>query len=249
MNNQPFEIFGKERRGPWIITCDHASNHVPDWIGGGDLGIAAGDMARHIAYDVGARGVAVALGEALDAPVAASRFSRLVIDPNRGEDDPTLIMQLYDGTIIPANRNLGADGREARLARLYRPYHDAVEALASAEQDRAIVAIHSFTPQLRGRPPRPWHVTVLFADQDPRLGRAVVTELEAEQDLIVGANVPYTGYLPGDSIDRHALQTGRLNALIEIRNDLIETEEAQAAWGQRLAPIVARAAKGVGHAV
>mgnify|MGYP000137233334 CR=1 FL=1 len=93
------EIYGAARAGRWLITCDHASNLVPDWVCGGDLGIAPADMARHIAYDLGAAGVARALGEILNGPVICTNFSRLVIDPNRGEDDPTLIMRLYDGTM------------------------------------------------------------------------------------------------------------------------------------------------------
>ena len=76
-----FHILGEDRPGRWLVTCDHASNRVPDWVGGGDLGIAAEDMARHIAWDVGAAGLAQALGAALDSPVVMSDFSRLVIDP------------------------------------------------------------------------------------------------------------------------------------------------------------------------
>ncbi|MEL6741563.1 MAG: N-formylglutamate amidohydrolase, partial [Planctomycetota bacterium] len=90
-----FHIDGADRPGPWLITCDHATNRVPTSVGGGDLGLPAGDMNRHIAYDIGALGVARALADALDSPVIWSDFSRLVIDPNRGEDDPTLLMKLY----------------------------------------------------------------------------------------------------------------------------------------------------------
>ena len=114
MRHEAFETVGEQRSGPWLVTCDHATNRVPDWLGG-DLGIAAEDMNRHIAFDVGARGVALALGEFLDSPVICSDFSRLVIDPNRGEDDPTLLMKLYDGTIIPANRGADAAELERRL--------------------------------------------------------------------------------------------------------------------------------------
>ena len=72
-------------------------------------------MERHIAYDIGAYGLSLHLGRLLNAPVIASNFSRLVIDPNRGEDDPTLLMKLYDGTIIPANRHADGTERERRL--------------------------------------------------------------------------------------------------------------------------------------
>ena len=233
-----YHIIGENRPGRWLITCDHASNRVPDWVGGGDLGISASDMGRHIAFDPGAAGVARALGEALDSPVLLSNFSRLVIDPNRGEEDPTLMMRLYDGTIIPANRKAGAAEIGERLRRLYRPYHQAYAALAARRPDTAICAIHSFTRQLNGRPPRPWHLGVLHSPLDTRMSRPLIARLQAEPDLCIGDNEPYCGHLPGDSIDRHALVPGRHNTLIEIRNDLIATGADQAAWAARLAPIL-----------
>jgi predicted N-formylglutamate amidohydrolase len=232
--HEAFYIEGAQRPGPWLITCDHATNRVPAWVGP-DLGIAPQDMARHIAYDVGAKGLALALGQALDSPVICSDFSRLVIDPNRGEDDPTLVMKLYDGTIIPANRHAGPDQVEERLARLYRPYHNALAALAPG---RVICAMHSFTPCLKGRAPRPWHVGVLYSHLDERLSRPLIARLNGESDLCIGDNEPYSGHLPGDAIDMHALQPGRLNTLIELRNDLIATAQAQQAWALRLAPIL-----------
>ncbi|HSG36671.1 MAG TPA: N-formylglutamate amidohydrolase [Paracoccaceae bacterium] len=238
MQNESYEVLGETRNSRWLLTCDHASNRVPEWINGGDLGICAEDMSRHIAYDVGAAGVTEALAEVMDAPAVLSRFSRLVIDPNRGEDDPTLLMRLYDGTIIPANRNADRDDLELRLNRLYRPYHAAYAALAAAREDRVICAVHSFTPQLRGRPPRPWQIGILHSHLDTRLAELLIDRLRQETDLCVGDNEPYNGHLPGDAIDRHALKAGRPNVLIEIRNDLIQTPEDQQAWAQRLAPIL-----------
>ena len=233
-----FHIMGEDRPGRCLVTCDHASNRVPDDVNGGDLGIAAGDMARHIAWDVGARGVAEVLAAEMDCTAIWSDFSRLVIDPNRGEDDPTLVMKLYDGTIIPANRHVDAAEVERRLDRLYWPYHDALARLAARRADTVVVAIHSFTPCLRGRPPRPWHVGVLYAEDDDRLSRRLIARLEAEPGLCVGDNEPYAGALPGDAIDRHALKMGRHNTLIEVRNDLIGDAAAQRLWGLRLAVVL-----------
>ncbi|KEP71240.1 N-formylglutamate amidohydrolase [Thioclava dalianensis] len=233
-----YTITGETRGSRWLVTCDHARNTVPDWVAEGNLGIAPADMGRHIAYDVGALGLSEALAAHLDGPMIASDFSRLVIDPNRGEDDPTLVMQLYDGTIIPANRAATPDQISQRLERLYRPYHTAYEQLAARRADTVICAVHSFTPQLRGRAPRPWQVGVLHAPGDRRLALPLIARLRAEPDLCVGDNEPYTGHLTGDSIDRHALQAGRPNVLIELRNDLIETPEQQAHWAARLAPIL-----------
>lgn len=234
-----FATEGEDRPSRWLVTCDHATNRVPGWVNGGELGIAAADMARHIAFDVGARGLASALAARLGAPMIASDFSRLVIDPNRGEDDPTLLMRLYDGTVIPANRHADAAERERRLERLYRPYHRELARLAAAHPARAICAIHSFTPQLRGRPPRPWLVGILSSHRDERLGPAMVRACRA-QGWVTGDNQPYSGHLQGDSIDTHALAHGRPNLLIEVRNDLIRTPEGQQEWAGHLAPVLER---------
>lgn len=238
MSEEPaFHIAGEDRPSRWLVTVDHATNRVPGWIAGGDLGIAPADMARHIAYDVGALGLGRRLAERLDAPAIWSDFSRLVIDPNRGEDDPTLVMQLYDGTIIPANRGITDAETEHRLARLHRPYHGALADLAGRRTDTVICAIHSFTPCLRGRAPRPWQVGVLYSHRDERLAKPLIAALETE-GLCVGDNEPYSGHLDGDSIDRHALTPARPNVLIELRNDLIALEDGQIAWADRLAPIL-----------
>jgi len=198
-------------------------------------------MARHIAYDVGAAGLTRSLAAALEAPAILSDFSRLVIDPNRGDDDPTLVMKLYDGTIIPANRSIDAGDIEQRVRKLYQPYHAAHARLAARQPDTVIVAVHSFTPRLKGRLPRPWHVGVLYSHIDDRFSRCFLSELRAESDLCVGDNEPYSGHLPGDSIDQHALRHDRHNTLIELRSDLIKTPDGQRAWAQRLAPALLRA--------
>src|SRR5690606_33031874 len=102
--------------------------------------------------------------------------------------------------------------------------------LADRRPDTVILAIHSFTPCLKGRPPRPWHVGVLHSPVDGRLSRALIARLQAETDICTGDNEPYSGHLPGDAIDRHALAHGRHNTLIELRNDLIATPGDQARW-------------------
>lgn len=238
MTQPGFETIGPTRDSRWLITCDHAGNHVPPEIG--DLGLPEADMARHIAYDIGAWGLACALGAALGAPVIGNHVSRLVIDPNRGEDDPTLVMKLYDGAVIDGNRRVDAAERTRRLEAYHRPYHDALDALAARRDDTVLVAVHSFTPQLRGRAWRPWEVGILYA-WDSRLSDPLIDELAAGGDLTVGRNQPYKGHLPGDSVHRHALMPGRQNTLIEVRNDLIAAPDDQTAWAARLAPLLQRA--------
>jgi predicted N-formylglutamate amidohydrolase len=74
-----------------LIVCDHASNAVPP--GYGSLGLPREALQRHIAFDIGAAELTRALAARLRAPAVLSTFSRLLIDPNRGADDPTLVMR------------------------------------------------------------------------------------------------------------------------------------------------------------
>ena len=179
-----------------VLVCDHASNNVPPEIG--SLGLSEEDMRRHIAWDVGARGVTLGLARRLGAEAVLSTWSRLVIDPNRGEDDPTLVMKLYDGSLIPGNRQVGQAEIARRLDVYHRPYHRAVDGaldrVIAEGRAPALVAIHSFTPQFRGRALRPWHVGLLW-DRDDRLLGPLLAQLRAEPDLCVGDNEPYSGQL------------------------------------------------------
>lgn len=235
------EIVAPDADPSILLLCDHAANTVPAEINGGDLGLPRADMERHIAYDVGARAVTLGLAARLGCPAVLSTFSRLVIDPNRGEDDPTLVMKLNDGSVIPANRHADAAEIARRLADWHRPYHAAIRAQidrAEAQGVRPVlISMHSFTPQFRGRPPRPWHVSVLW-DRDDRLPAPLLARLREEPDLVVGDNEPYLGALDGDTMHVHGTQRGLAHALIEIRNDLIETPEGQEIWAERLAPIL-----------
>ncbi len=246
MQDAAYQLIGSEKPNPWLIGCDHASNSVPASVSGGSLGLDDGEMDRHIAYDIGAEGVTRALVENLGAAGIISRFSRLVIDPNRGEDDPTLIMKVYDQTIVPGNRTLDAAEREHRLNSFYRPYHNAFAALARGAKDTIVATVHSFTPQLNGRPKRPWHIGLLYDHRDQRLARPLLERLQSEPDLTVGENEPYAGHLPGDTIDRHALGEGRANVLIEIRHDLIASAGDQKTWADRIAPILEAARQDAG---
>ncbi len=242
MTDPAYECANGAGDAPILLLCDHASNRVPPSVAGGDLGLPPEEMARHIAYDIGARGVTLELARGLDAPALLTRFSRLVIDPNRGEFDPTLLMRLYDGTIIPGNRHADAAERERRLDDWHRPYHQAITAeidrMLAKGQRPTLISIHSFTPRLRSRPPRPWHVGVLW-DRDGRIAEPLIARLSAEPDLVVGDNEPYHGALEGDTMFRHGTERGLPHALIEIRQDLIARPDDQVAWAARLAPILA----------
>lgn len=235
----PFELIEGDMTRGLVLLADHAGRALPDEYG--DLGLPSSEFDRHIAYDIGVEGVTRAVAKLLNVPAVMARFSRLLIDPNRGEDDPTLIRQLYDGTIIPANYPLSAEEREKRLDHYYRPYHDAAGSLVAAvakEMGAApfVFSIHSFTPSMQGRD-RPWHAGVLW-DSDPRAVRPLIDLLAQDTSLTVGDNEPYDGALRGDTMYRHAIVNGYAHALLEIRQDLIADEAGQEAWAKRLAPML-----------
>lgn len=235
----PYEMIEGDLGNSLLLIADHASRAVPKEYGA--LGLQPDIFDRHIAYDIGVEMLTRKLAQQLDAPAVLGGFSRLLIDPNRGEDDPTLIMQLSDGAVIPANYPLTANEREKRLNQFYRPYHRAVDATCNtmrANNDKApfVVSIHSYTPVWKTTP-RPWHIALLW-DKDDRAITPFLSLLREDGSLIVGDNEPYDGALRNDTLFRHCTAKGYANVLIEVRQDLIATEQGAQEWADRLAPIL-----------
>ena len=233
----------------FLIICDHASNFVPPELDG--LGLPKADLARHIAYDIGAFEVAQRIAEELTCPLVASQFSRLLIDPNRGLDDPTLVMKLSDGAIIPANCEVdpfrNAAAWQARIDDYYTPYNQAIEqALMAAEaagQVPIVLSVHSFTPHWRGQE-RPWQAAVLW-DKDDRLRDVMVDYMARRKNICFGDNEPYSGQLKNDCLYRHGTKKGLPHALIELRQDEIEDVAGQERWAAHMVEIMKAAENNV----
>jgi len=208
-----------------LFLCDHASNAVPPELD--SLGLPEDAFDSHIAYDIGAGALTAALAERFDAPSVLGRWSRLVVDPNRGSDDPTVVMRLSDGRIIPKNRDITQAEIEGRIKRYYAPHHAEIEKriseIQASGQTPILVSIHSFTPVWRGIP-RPWQFGILW-DRDGRLAGPLVERLRQEENLTVGDNEPYVGTLENDCMYRHGTMNGFPHALIEIRQDLIADDK------------------------
>lgn len=235
-----FEIIAGNNAAGLVLLADHATNRLPAEYG--LLGLPQSAFARHIAYDIGVEALVRRLAMRLGVLAVLSCFSRLLIDPNRGEDDPTLIMKISDGAIIPGNHPMTPQEWETRLNRFHRPYHRAVSqtiADVSAASGKAplVISIHSYTPAWKGVP-RPWHAAVLW-DSDPRAVTPLIEALEGSGDILVGDNEPYDGALRGDTMFRHCMETGIAHALIEVRQDLIGDDSGVAEWDARLGPILA----------
>lgn len=226
-----------------LLLCDHASNAVPPAYG--DLGLPAAQFQRHIGYDIGAKALTLALAAQLNAPALMTTYSRLLIDPNRGEDDPTIVMRLSDGAVVPGNADADAAERQRRIELFHRPYHKLIESTLDEMMEAAappvIISIHSYTPVWRGFP-RPWHAGILW-DSDDRAVQPILTGLAAQEGIVVGDNEPYDGALKNDTMYRHGTRRGLAHALIEVRQDLIADNAGVAEWTERLLPILAELPK------
>lgn len=217
-----------------VLLCDHASNRIPRRLG--TLGLDPALLSDHIAWDAGAAEVARRLSAHLDSTLVLSGYSRLVIDCNRPLSSPESIPESSAGIPIPGNRGLSPEKRRARIEGLFLPYHGAIGRLLDGRTDRATVllSIHSFTPVLNGRP-RPWHVGVSHW-RDRRLAALLLGALKRGGDAAIGDNQPYAIQEDTDyTIPRHGEDRGLPSAMIEIRQDGVDTELAAARWAARLA--------------
>lgn len=228
----PFEQVNPQGRAPCLIVCDHASRVIPSALG--DMGLAPEALAEHIAWDIGAASIARRLAERLDAPAVLAGYSRLVVDCNRYLDDPAIMVETSDTLAIPANRGLGDAERAARVAAIYRPYHnaieDALEAFEAAGTVPFFISVHTMTHRMRGREPRAQEFTLCW-QLDDRVARPLLQRLEARDDIAFGDNVPY-GLEPEEdyTVPEHAMKRGLPHLQFEIRQDLVADEKGAHRW-------------------
>ena len=229
-------------RGRAVIVCEHASNHIPaPW---GDLGLTPDQRRAHIAWDPGALGLARGLAQGLDAVLVHAPVSRLVYDCNRAPDMPGAMPARSEIHDIPGNAAITPEERATRTAAVYIPFHDGLHAVLMDRIARglhpALITIHSFTPVYFGQP-RAVEFGVIH-DADDTLPRAILAEAQARTRLRAELNEPYSAR---DDVTHtlrlHATPYALPNAMLEIRNDLIATPEAEAQMAATLAPVLAAA--------
>lgn len=218
----PVEVVNAAARSPVALVCEHAGQAIPAALG--DLGVAPDDLQRHIAYDLGAEGLARRMAARLDAPLVLQRYSRLVIDCNRPAGSPGSIPETSDGTVVPANLDISSAARAARVREIFAPFHDRVSRMIAERKPRAVFAIHSFTPVMQGVA-RPWALGFLFR-RDTATSAALAAAIgKAHPGLTIGLNEPYTVDDENDwFVPEHGERTGIPHSLIEVRNDLISDE-------------------------
>jgi predicted N-formylglutamate amidohydrolase len=239
------EVFNPAGEGPYVLCCDHASNEIPAEFA--NLGLDPGLLTEHIAWDPGAREVAVELARRLDAPLVIPRVSRLVHDCNRPGGSVDAMPEESAGITIPGNRGLSPGDRRDRARRFYEPFHDALDKAIRGKIDAGLlpilVTVHSFTPVYQGRV-RSVELGIVH-DDDRRLADALLAVAERSAELAARRNDPYG---PADGVthtlQRHALRLGLLNVMIEITNDLIRDEAGQTRMAQRLEAYLGEALAG-----
>lgn len=238
----PPVIENASAHGRIVLVCEHASNHIPPrW---GDLGLTPDQRRAHIAWDPGALGLARGLARHLDAVLVHAPVSRLVYDCNRAPDMAGAMPARSEIHDIPGNAAITPEERAARTAKIYIPFHDGLHAVLMDRIARglhpALITIHSFTPVYFGKP-RAVEFGVIH-DADDTLPRAILAEAQARTRLRAELNEPYSAR---DDVTHtlrlHATPYALPNAMLEVRNDLIATPEAETQMAATLAPVLAAA--------
>lgn len=233
---------------PFLLLGDHAGREIPRSLGA--LGLAEGELGRHIAWDIGVADYGELLGQMLDATFIRQRFSRLVIDCNRDPERSDAIPEISDGAEIPGNRSLSAAARQARVDEVAAPYHAAIAAQLDLRAARGLpttlISLHSFTPRMNGFD-RPWRFGVLHAEDSP-YSDAVLAHLRAELgEAVVGDNQPYRMDVVDFTIPRHAGPRGLDYLELEVRQDLLAEPQGQAEIAAFVAKLLAVALAETGH--
>lgn len=215
-----------------VLVCEHASRFIPDCFEG--LGLSQQARESHAAWDPGAMAVATRMAAALDAALIANDVSRLVYDCNRPPTAPDAMPERSEIYDIPGNKNLTQADRDARTETYYRPFQSALRQKMTSMENPILVTIHSFTPVYHGVF-RFVEIGVLH-DHDTRLADAMLQMPQARGAFNVQRNQPYgRGDGVTHTLQEHAVKDGHLNVMLEIRNDLIETQDQQIAMADILA--------------
>lgn len=233
MQPPPVEVVNERGPSRYVLVCEHASNWMPPDYGG--LGLPEAELSRHIAWDIGAAQMARRLSARLDAPLILAGASRLLIDLNRPLGSPGSIPELSEATAIPGNARLNPAERTRREARWFHPFQTAVTGLLDrrAGRETVVLGIHSFTPVYLGQP-RPWQAGILYR-RSTGFADWLVDRLGGE-GAGIAHNQPYQIEDESDyTVPIHGEARGLDAVLIEVRQDLIATDAAAIAWGDRLA--------------
>ena len=232
----PYSVYNPQGQSGLVLVCDHAQNAIPRSLG--TLGLSQTTLDTHIALDIGCEALSAAVADRLDCVLVIAGFSRLVVDLNRRPEHPTSIPLASDGVEVPGNQKLSGHDRRQRIDEIFSPYHEAVAAevkRVGAQHPRiALISMHSFTPYADGAS-RPWHLGILW-NKDQRLSQPLLQSLREDSGLCVGDNQPYDARADlGYTVDAYVHVDSLAQVMIEVRQDLLESEEGTSRWADLLA--------------
>ena len=221
------ELINPNGKAPIVLICEHASNFIPSFLH--DLGLNSEGMLSHAAWDIGAYEMACEISELLDAPLIASKISRLVYDCNRAPESGVGIPSKSEIIEVPGNKNLSKDEIDDRVKFVYEPFHELINktisdpdrvSLSKQHTSPTIITLHSFTPVFFGEE-RSVELGILH-DKDDRLAKLMMQEAISRTKLKAEFNAPYDA---SDNvmhtINKHSGNTDFMNVMIEIKNDLL----------------------------
>ena len=225
--NDAAELINPMGKAAIVLICEHASNVIPASLN--NLGLRSEDRVSHIAWDIGAYEMAIKMSELLDAPLIASKVSRLVYDCNRAPELGIGIPAVSESIEIPGNKDLSEDDINDRVEHVYKPFHDLINQtivdpkrlrLSEKHAQPAIVTLHSFTPVYLGEE-RSVELGILH-DKDDRLAKSFMQSINKNHNLKAQFNAPYDA---SDNvmhtINKHSKDGSFLNVMIEVKNDLL----------------------------
>ena len=210
-----------------VLTCEHGGNVIPEEYAHVFSSHGAREaLSSHRGLDIGALALANALARRFDAPLIASEVSRLLCDLNRSLNNAGLFSDFALG-LTPAER-------EAVLGRHYHPHRQRVELELGRRLGRGVLhlAVHSFTPELRGEVRRA-DIGLLYDPARPEETawceryKQVLSRLAP--DLRVRRNYPYLGKTDGLAtfLRRKYPATSYVGVELEVNQALLTGAEAK----------------------
>ncbi len=219
--NEVVELFNPNGKAPIVLICEHASKYIPESLSG--LGMTKEGLESHAAWDIGAYELACQLSKLIDAPLIASRISRLVYDCNRSPESKAGTpskSEIYD---VLGNQDLTDSEYQSRVDEVYIPFHKMVsQTIENKASHPAIITIHSFTPVYFGET-RKLEIGILH-DEDDRLAKPLMQYAREYTKFKAAFNSPY-GVSDNvmHTVNKHAAEKNLLNVMIEVKNDLLQS--------------------------
>ena len=230
MSSVYYKIINKNKPYfPILFCCDHANNFIPKKYN--NLNLNHDLLTSHIAYDIGAKSIAIDLANHFKTSAILGKYSRLLVDLNRCPTHKDVICSESDEILIERNKNLIKSEVTNRIKKYHYPYHNKISKTLEHMDKKlkfktSLICVHSFTPNLKEKKIRPWHIGLLYRD-DKRLMKPILKYLKFNKNLNIGKNVPYSGYENVNyTMTKHGEKNKRPFISIEIRNDLIKNSNS-----------------------